>query len=74
MTAMGFNTTFHAESPDPYASARRETRAAGAVVAVSHVQTIKRVFKLSLTIVLPTAVFAGIIALKVVIWIPHFSH
>jgi hypothetical protein len=31
MTATGFNTTFHAESPDPYASARRDTRAGSSI-------------------------------------------
>jgi hypothetical protein len=42
MTATGFNTTFHAENPDPDASARRNPRVAGAIVAVSQVETIKR--------------------------------
>jgi hypothetical protein len=74
MTATGFNTTFHAETPDPDASTRRNPRTAGAIVTVSHVETIKRACKFSLTIVLLTAVFAGIVALKVAIWIPRFSH
>jgi hypothetical protein len=74
MTATGFNTTSHAETSDPDASARRNPRAADAIAAVSHVETIKRVCKFSLTIVLLTAVFAGIVALKVAIWIPRFSH
>jgi hypothetical protein len=41
---------------------------------VSHEGTINRVSKLSLTIVPLTAVVAGIIALKVAIWITHFGH
>jgi hypothetical protein len=74
MIATGFNTTFHSENPDPHASARRDPRAGDAIVAVSHAETIKRVCKFSLAIVLLTAVFAGIVALKVAIWIPRFSH
>jgi hypothetical protein len=70
----GFNTTFHAKSADPRASARRNARAADATVAVSHLETIKRVGKFALMIVLVTAVFAAIAALKVAIWIPRFSH
>jgi hypothetical protein len=74
MIATGFNTTFHAESPDPRASARRTPRAADATVAVWHLETIKRVCKFALMIVLLTAVFAAIVALKVAIWIPRFSY
>jgi hypothetical protein len=74
MTAISFNTTSHAASPGPHAPARRDTCANDAMTAVSHVDMIKRVCKFSLTIVLLTAVAAGIVALKVAIWIPHFSH
>jgi hypothetical protein len=75
MTAISFNTTSHAASPGPHAPARRDTCATDAMAAVSHVEMmIKRVCKFSLTIVLLTAVAAGIVALKVAIWIPHFSH
>ena len=74
MTATGFNTTFHAKSADPRASARRNAHAADATVAVSHLETIKRVGKFALMIVLVTAAFAAIAALKVAIWIRRFSH
>jgi hypothetical protein len=74
MTAISFNTTPHAASSAPHVPARRDTCATDPMAAVSHVEMIKRVCKFSLTIVLLTAVAAGIVALKVAIWIPHFSH
>jgi hypothetical protein len=74
MTATGYNATFHAESRDPRASARRPPRAADAAEAVWHLETIKRICKFALMIVLLTAVFIAIVAFKVAIWIPRFSH
>jgi hypothetical protein len=74
MTAIGFDTALHAESPGPHPSGRRDPCAADAMAAVSHVKTIKQVCKFSLTFVVLTAVVAGIVALKFAIWIPQFSH
>jgi hypothetical protein len=70
----GFQHHVSRGKPRPSRLGETTPRAADAIVAVSHVETIKRVCKFSLMILLLTAVFAAIVALKVAIWIPRFSH
>jgi hypothetical protein len=52
----------------------RDASASVAVAAASDVQSFKRICKFSLTIVLLGVVAAGIVAVKIAIWIPHFNY
>jgi hypothetical protein len=74
MTAIGFNIAPPAATRGPGVPRRRDAGAPIAAAAASHLESVKRVCKLSLTIVLLGVVAAGIVAVKIAIWIPRFSH
>jgi hypothetical protein len=74
MTAIGFNIAPQAATRGSRASQKRDASASVAVAAASHVESFKRVCKFSLTIVLLGIVAAGIVAVKIAIWIPHFNY
>jgi hypothetical protein len=73
MTAIGFNIAPPAAIRGSRAPQRRDAGASVAAAAVSHLESFKRVCKFSLTIVLLGVVAAGIVAVKIAIWIPHFN-
>ena len=74
MTAIGFNIAPQPATPGSHASQRRDESAFVAVAEASHVQSFKRFCKFSLTIVLLGVVAAGIVAVKIAIWMPHFNY
>ena len=75
MTAIGFNIAPPAAATRGFhAPRRRDAGASVAVAAALHVESFKRVCKFSLTIVLLGVVAAGIVAVKIAIWIPHFNY
>jgi hypothetical protein len=74
MTAIGFNIAPQAATRGSRTPQRRDASAAVAVAAASHAAFFMRVCKFSLTIVLLGVVAAGIVAVMIAIWIPHFSH
>jgi hypothetical protein len=74
MTAIGFNIAPPAAIRGFHAPRRRDAGASVAVAAAAHVESFERVCKFSLTIMLLAVVAAGIVAVKIAIWIPHFNH
>jgi hypothetical protein len=72
MTAIRFNTAPHAACRSSHAPEGQEACPTNAVAAASPVEMIKRVCKFSLAIVL-FMVVAGIIALKIAIWMQRFN-
>jgi hypothetical protein len=74
MTAIGFNIAPQAAAHGPRSPHRRDPSASVAVAAASQVELFKQVCKFASTIVLLGIVAAGIVALKIAIWVPHFDH
>jgi hypothetical protein len=74
MTAICFNIAPQSATRGSCAARRRDASASVAAAAASHLQSFKRAFKLALTIVVLGTVAAGIVAVKIAIWIPHFNY
>jgi hypothetical protein len=74
MIAIGFNIAPQAATRGARASQRRHASASIAVAAGSYVESFKPVGKFALTIVPLGIIAAGIVVVKIAIWIPHFNY